>query len=563
MSTSKDCLAGAQDVKRCQLCPGKDIKSAAEIVCNTCHVDLCKECVGQHMTFNPTIRHDVVTFESRRFSILPSPCKRHKDRNCEMFCEDCDSLVCLKCLVSGTHENHQVSQVSEIHSSRKEQIERDTEELETKIAPILKSILSELEEMFSNVVEKHAKRQQAITEFGNKCHTLVERVVDKYLSESKKMETEDRDSLQTMKSEFEELQTSIQSAIDEKRTILDSNDFSKVINYTSRNKNLKIIPPRFTLSIPPFDPTELTEQSLRQFFGDIPTTIKTDIPGQVLQGFQDPASIANEPKKKVLETPELVEEIHTGYDETYRLHCVSNTDEFYVSGNSKIIKRLKSEGRLLGGITTKSGILPYDLTVTKEGHLVYSDWGDRSINLLMNGEIKCLIRLHGWRPWAICSTSNDDLLATMRSDSEPSKVVRYSGSTVKQEIQRSDTGKPLYSGPDFITENKNLDIVVSDWNTKTVVVVNWEGTFRFSYDGNSRVKKPFNPRGVTTDSMCHILIADHDNQAIHIIDQNGRFLRYIDNCDLHRPYDLSTATDDVCFVSERKTGIVKQIKYLE
>jgi predicted translin family RNA/ssDNA-binding protein len=73
--------------------------------------------------------------------------------------------------------------------------------------PVFKSIISELEEMFSNVVKKRSKRQQAITKIGNKCHTLVESVINRHLGESKKMETEDRDQIQTVKSEFEELQS--------------------------------------------------------------------------------------------------------------------------------------------------------------------------------------------------------------------------------------------------------------------------------------------------------------------------------------------------------------------
>jgi hypothetical protein len=147
------------------------------------------------------------------------------------------------------------------------------------------------------------------------------------------------------------------------------------------------------------------------------------------------------------------------------------------------------------------------------------------------------------------------------SDFKRSKVVRYSGSTVTQEIQYRDTGEPLYSIPDFITENKNLDIVVSD--RKRVVVVNREGKFRFSYGGNTRTEKSFNPRGVTTDSMCHILIADYDDHAIHIIDQNGLFLQYIDNCNLQKPLCLSTDQSDMLFVAEYETGLLKQIKYLE
>ncbi|XP_048767503.2 E3 ubiquitin-protein ligase TRIM36-like [Ostrea edulis] len=276
MATS-DPLVRAQDVKRCQLCPGKDRKSAAETVCNTCHVNLCKDCVGHHMTSNPTIRHDVVTFKFKILEIIPPQCKLHQNKKCEMFCEQCDSPICLKCLASGSHENHDVSQISEIHISRKQLIEKDTKELESNIAPVFESILSAIEEMLSNVLQKHGGRQHAISEFGKRCHTLVDIVINRYLSDSKTIAKQDGDSIQTLKSEFQKLQSSIESAIHENHSILASNDLSKFTSYASRNEELRNVPSRFELTVPPLDLRELTEEVMCQLIGVIPTSIKKDV----------------------------------------------------------------------------------------------------------------------------------------------------------------------------------------------------------------------------------------------------------------------------------------------
>lgn len=354
MITSEDPQARAQDVKRCQLRPGKDRKFAAKIVCNTCQVNLCKDCAGHHITWNPTIRHDVITFECKKSEIIPLDCKRHKKQKCERFCEQCDTPVCLKCLVSGSHENHQVPQISEIQSSRQKLIKRDTHELESNIAPVFQSILFELEEMSSSIIQNHGERQKMFREFGNKCHTLVDIVINKYLSESKKIETEDKDLVQILNSEFVKLQSSVQSTIYENRYILVSNYLSNFTSYASRNETFRIIPSRFKLTVPPFDPTKLTEELLCQFIGDIPTTLKTIIPGHVLPIVQNLKSIGYEPKKKLLEKSKLVIAFHVGFDKTYGVHCTSNTDEFYGRDNSEIIKRINSEGTLLEEIPTKT-----------------------------------------------------------------------------------------------------------------------------------------------------------------------------------------------------------------
>jgi streptogramin lyase len=141
-----------------------------------------------------------------------------------------------------------------------------------------------------------------------------------------------------------------------------------------------------------------------------------------------------------------------------------------------------------------------------------------------------------------------------------SKVVRYSGSKQVQIIQYDGNGRPLYTDhkPKHICESSNLDICVSDYPARAVVVVNQFGKLRFRHIGhpsNTEDPEPFYPMGIATDSQSHILIADWDNDRIHIIDQDGQFIRYI--CDLRRPYGLCIDIRDNIFVAECDTSKVK------
>lgn len=73
-----------------------------------------------------------------------------------------------------------------------------------------------------------------------------------------------------------------------------------------------------------------------------------------------------------------------------------------------------------------------------------------------------------------------------------------------QSIQHDNTGLNLYCMPNYITENNNRDVVVSDSNLAGAVVVTYyKGKYRFTY---AKHPPKFFPLGVCTDAMSHILV---------------------------------------------------------
>ena len=114
--------------------------------------------------------------------------------------------------------------------------------------------------------------------------------------------------------------------------------------------------------------------------------------------------------------------------------------------------------------------------------------------------------------------------------------MHFSGIEEKQCIQWDDEGQPLFSSACYICENRNLDVCVADHIAGAVIITSAAGKLRFRYSGPSfSIDRAFTPRDITTDSQKRIITADSDNDLIHIIDRDGNFRVYIDNCDLKRP----------------------------
>lgn len=81
--------------------------------------------------------------------------------------------------------------------------------------------------------------------------------------------------------------------------------------------------------------------------------------------------------------------------------------------------------------------------------------------------------------------------------------------------------------------------------------MNQTGKLRFIYTGSPGTTKGlFFPSGIATDSQSQILTADSNSQCIHIIDQDGQFLRDIKHNDLHFPRVLCMNNSGNIFVAE-------------
>lgn len=109
-----------------------------------------------------------------------------------------------------------------------------------------------------------------------------------------------------------------------------------------------------------------------------------------------------------------------------------NDDGIWTRGTDNTMRLYNLHGNEVRAIQTTSKNMPWDIAITKSGHLVYTHMNDRTVNVEKNSDIHEVIKLQGWNLYGVCSTSSDDFLVIMDSDDyEQTKVVRFSDNSEK------------------------------------------------------------------------------------------------------------------------------------
>ncbi|XP_078342005.1 uncharacterized protein LOC144627889 [Crassostrea virginica] len=529
-----DPMFSFQDVIRCDLCetpvPPKH--------CDICHIHLCEACVGKHLS-DQSKDHYIVSFKQR--GSIPK-CQNHSTKTCIIFCKDCNVSICAICSSFGEHVQHKKENILKAMTEKKELIRKDLQELKESIYPKYQEAAINIPVQRANVNKRSQKLTTALDKQGKALHTEIDTIIQGMKSKIDDMDTKRIAAMDKQEVAINHAITEITQVILDLKRFLDTSDVCLVSEYRSRTEEFRNLPAQFTVtSLPTFTPQEIDREQIHHQIGSL-----------------SELNISN----PLLDKPRILTDIQTRYRDLRSVSCLSDS-ELWTHGNDIILRLYNLQGELLRSVQTKSGNVPSDIAVTRRGDLVYTDPGDRSINLVSGTKIQTMIRLRGWTPLYLCSTSAGDLLVIMDSDDEKqTKVVRYSGSTEKQTIQWDYQGKPLYSScglyyTKHLSENRNFDICVADNVADAVVVVSAAGKLRFKYTG----PPPFRPYGITTDSQGNILTSDHLNYSIRIIDQDGHFICFIHNCGLLFPWGLCVDLRDNVFVAEHDTCKVKKIQY--
>jgi hypothetical protein len=234
------------------------------------------------------------------------------------------------------------------------------------------------------------------------------------------------------------------------------------------------------------------------------------------------------------------------------------------SGTGPELYILNEEGKCMDTIQTTTGLdMPSGLAVMDDGTILYSDYSHKRIRIVKSDKSQQTLFNAEGKPNGICCTRSGDIIVCLQDCSEfKGKVVRYDHSGIlKQEFVHQ-----YLKSPTAVCENINYDICITEESMRKVIVVDKEMDVRFMYDGNAKSSElgKFTPRDICSDSLGNILVADFSNRAIHMLDEDGRFIQYLltKEDELSYPHGLCLDSEDRLWVAERFSKKIKVFQYL-
>lgn len=543
----------AQDVITCVLCDKPCRK-----FCNDCQVNLCVDCLGKHVGELQFQSHDIVHLKNRNIHAVFPDCKTHLGQRCEVYCKECHESICIKCTIS-RYKTHDVSELEELVEIRKREIEKEVEELESKIIQKFKEVNAMISNKIDYVATEYAILEQKLEELRKMWHQEVNKMFNtlgSLISSKKNMSINDLTNQQT---NIAKLTSDMIETVQHNKQIMQTKNASKVTDYESKSKEFINIPKDVAVEIPFLKTNIVTENELSIEIGDF----KAILTKTSLSHRSD-----NDPNLQTTELPDeakMLTIIPTENDSLIRIAC-TELNEAWVCGEKQTITRIGLEGDVKETVPTKCLYWPDDIAVTNREELIYSDSDGETVNIVRSGRAETLITapLGGNHTDYAVPNPEVSLSVCLVVDN---KIIRYEENQISQIIEKNEDGKALFLEGIcklYVTENENGDVCVSDTNASIVIVLDMTGRMRFRYDGSAaKIKGPFNPNILVTHSSGQIIVTDNSNLCLHILDRNGKFLSCLDCFGQQRCYGLSIDTEGSLWLAFNCTNEIKVFHYLK
>ncbi|XP_078327960.1 uncharacterized protein LOC111117809 [Crassostrea virginica] len=566
MATTSDEHAAGQHYLVCGI---QDCQKNGQFYCNDCHLPMCEQCKDEHRKSPNNKNHDIVLYRQRNHRLPIEKCKLHPMKNIDIFCKECKTPQCLKCFLTEEHKGHEFDDLEEIFAKNYALWQGEFSKIQKYFLPTSEGLTTDIKEDVTEIKKIMESIRTSMKAEAESLKNLVDEVTSEKIEHTHTMEKTLLQMLKSQETTYNDYIKYLGKMSDKFQEYLSTTNqkllSSEILKLKTIPKTSKPVPPVFT-------PGQFNRDDVAKLLGrlNVPNTEPEKRKIQPMDGVSTPMKFTEKQLEQSKEKSDMkptlplsssvtkVREYSvSGVGSAYHV-SVNESDRLCVSDDEGNLVQTDLQGNLLQKKQTSGGYEGYH-TTTQDGGLIYTEKDKKKIcRITSDRKITKFIKTGDRKPISIHSSRiNGDILVGMRQ----AKVTRYSKAGKEiQNIQRDNQGQGLYDLPHYITENINGDICISDYNKHAVVVVNKSGQHRFSYTGQGL---RFDPYGICTDVLGHILVCDSVSETVHMLDQDGGFLSVIlSEQGIKRPRGVCVDDKNNLFVGQLSTNTVTVYKYL-
>ena len=215
-------------------------------------------------------------------------------------------------------------------------------------------------------------------------HRKIDNAMNQRETEIGEIKTKHHTILIEKLNEIKESQSRMRERLHALNEMDESNEVTPTIHYISKNYAFSKLPPKVHVSMPKFIPKQIEKEELCSLIGEL-TPLSSTLEERVFTAKKPNTSV-----RELLDEPEILNTIKTGYEELRSVTCL-NEEEIWTSGETADINCFNTQSVLLKTIKTKTGRMPNGIAVYSDGAIVYC-YGSGIVYKVKNDQTEEIIR---------------------------------------------------------------------------------------------------------------------------------------------------------------------------
>ena len=543
----------AQTIVPCDVCETE----TGEHYCTVCRQTLCNGCEKFHKKVASSRNHQVVPRSQMASVTASTSCSRHPDETLSLQCEPCKILVCIKC-VTGEHRGHPMVELSKIYEGEKEKVEKDIHDIEEKTIPTLKNAITDVhmkrDEYKKAIIGIKKEMDDELKELKGRIY----RIHADRLKQLAEMEAEGLRKFDIAQNRIEEKKRSHTHDVSEYKTMVASNNQAQFLSFARTRGTTAKVHEDAVLEFPSPPTLHKVKTGNKDISDLLSKLITSDMScAHINKKIEEPttATIANKSIFKQAVKPTVVSTVNPKLQGPPGI-CLTADGKAWIGGwESNELKLVDRSGKVFKTRWTKNR--PWALAMMSFGDIIQSPhYADsNSVTKLQTDGTECpILDVSSSASTGVSVTENGDILVCTGDG----RVARLdeNGANVRQLYD----GKKPYSAIHAI-ELPNGNICISDQANQALIIIDKNGKVM------KRITKPlgvqnYDPWGLAYSSVGNILSADKNNDRVYIVGQNGVVRELVGKSHgIQAPMWLAVDSEDNLWIAQ-SDGHIKVVKYL-